>query len=84
MQKVPRKKIASPTCAIAAFVVEYVYVAIDKAALVGEPAVPCNLQSAIAGVMFGRGLIFMEQPGVSGVDIWVFHDGNPRTMSGQE
>ena len=44
MQKVPRKKIASPTCAIAAFVVEYVYVAIDKAALVGEPAVPytCN------------------------------------------
>lgn len=43
-----------------------------------------NLQSAIAGVMFGRGLIFMEQPGVSGVDIWVFHDGNPRTMSGQE
>ena len=42
------------------------------------------LQSAIAGVMFGRGLIFMEQPGVSGVDIWVFHDGNPRTMSGQE
>ena len=26
----------------------------------------------------------MEQPGVSGVDIWVFHDGNPRTMSGQE
>ena len=43
-----------------------------------------NLQSAIAGVMFGRGLMFMEQPGVSGVDIWVFHDGNPRTMSGQE
>ena len=50
MQKVPRKKIASPTCAIAAFVVEYAYVAIDKAALVGEPAVPCNLQSATAGM----------------------------------
>ena len=25
------------------------FVAFDKAALVGEPAVPCNLQSAIAG-----------------------------------
>ena len=42
MQKVPRKKITSPTCAIAAVVVEYVYVAIDKAALVGEPAVSCT------------------------------------------
>ena len=42
MQKVPSKKIASPTCAIAAFVVEYAYVAIDKAALVGEPAVSCT------------------------------------------
>ena len=26
------------------------FVAFDKAALVGEPAVPCNLQSAIAGM----------------------------------
>ena len=26
------------------------FVAFDKAALAGEPAVPCNLQSAIAGM----------------------------------
>ncbi len=39
---IQHKKIASPTCAIAVFVVEYIYVAIDKAALVGEPAVSCT------------------------------------------
>ena len=41
-EKVPKKKIASRSCAIAAFVVEYLHVAIDKAALVGEPAVSCT------------------------------------------
>ncbi len=41
-EKVPKKKIASHSCAIAAFVVEYLHVAIDKAALVGEPAVSCT------------------------------------------
>lgn len=34
------------------------------------------LQSAIAGVMFGRGQAFMELPGISGVDIWVFRNRN--------
>ena len=41
-EKAPKKKIASRSCAIAAFVVEYLHVAIDKAALVGEPAVSCT------------------------------------------
>ena len=32
------------------------------------------LQSAIAGVMFGRGRDFMEPPDISGDDIWVFRN----------
>ena len=47
-----------------------------KAALVGEPAVPCSLQSAIAGVILRRGLVFAELPLESDVDVWVLRDGN--------
>ena len=34
-------------------------VTFDKAALVGEPAVPCNLQSAIAGMNSQRRKCFV-------------------------
>ena len=50
--------------------------AFDKAALVGEPAVPCNLQSAIAGVILCLGQQRMELPGRSGVDAWAFRNRN--------
>ena len=35
--------------------------AFDKAALVGEPAVPCNLQSAAAGISAGR-MLAVDRP----------------------
>ena len=34
------------------------------------------LQSAIVGVMLHGGLLFVELPFVSGVDVWVSRDGN--------
>ena len=53
-----------------------IFAAFDKAALVGEPAVPCNLQSATAGVMPIRGLSPVELPSISGVDVWVLRNRN--------
>ena len=46
---------------------------------------PCNrggsgalyLQSAIAGVILRRGLVFAELPLESDVDVWVLRDGTP-------
>ena len=35
------------------------------------------LQSAIAGVILRRGLVFAELPLESGVDVWVLRDGTP-------
>ena len=34
------------------------------------------LQSAIAGVISGRGQFSVELPGISGVDVWVFRNRN--------
>ena len=34
------------------------------------------LQSAIAGVISGRGQFAVELPGISGVDVWVFRNRN--------
>ena len=42
----------------------------------GEVAVPCNLQSAIAGLMSVRGLALWSLPQVSGVDGWVLRNAN--------
>ena len=42
----------------------YICVTFDKAALVGEPAVPCNLQSAIAGTnSLWRECFVLSDPG---------------------
>ncbi len=49
----------------------YVSVMLD-----GEVAVPCNLQSAIAGSMPVRGLALWGLPQVSGVDGWVLRNAN--------
>ena len=46
------------------------------AVLDGESAVPCNLQSAIAGLMLVRGLALWSLPQVSGVDGWVLRNAN--------
>ena len=43
----------------------------------GVVAVPWNLQSAIAGVILRRGLVFVELPLESGVDVCVLRDGTP-------
>ena len=50
----------------------------------GELAVPCNLQSAIAGVMSGLGLVPVWLPFISGVEVWVLRNGCLRTVSGWE
>ena len=51
--------------------------AFDKAALVGEPAVPCNLQSATAGMnSHMRGFAVSSVP-VSGVEESVSRNGLP-------
>lgn len=42
----------------------------------GEVAVPCNLQSAVAGLMPGRGLALWSLPRESGVDDWVLRNMN--------
>jgi len=34
------------------------------------------LQSALAGVMFFPGYFFVEQPFISGVDVWVLRNEN--------
>ena len=49
----------------------YVSVMLD-----GEVAVPCNLQSAIAGLMPVRGPALWSLPQVSGVDGWVLRNVN--------
>lgn len=40
----------------------------------GEVAVPCNPQSAIAGLMSGRGFSFVKRSVVSGVEDRVLRD----------
>lgn len=42
------------------------------------------LQSAIAGVLFCLGYIFVKLPFVSDVDVWVLRNRNSRIVSGQE
>ena len=41
-------------------------------------------QSALVGVMLCRGLAFWKLPVVSGDDVWVLRNGNPRIVSGRE
>ncbi len=56
----------------------------DKAALVGESAVPCNLQSATAGMNSHPRSGLYRLPHISGDEESVSRNGIPRTMSGGE
>ena len=56
----------------------------DKAALVGESAVPCYLQSATAGMNSRPRNGLYRLPHISGDEESVLRNGSPRTMSGGE
>ena len=56
----------------------------DKAALVGESAVPCYLQSATAGMNSHPRSGLYRLPHISGDEESVSRNGIPRTMSGGE